>query len=80
MDPTAKVCLVERVLPDTWAGHKLDALEEAGRFWLTAVTRFGAAQIVGEKPVGQEDDVVYFMVATDALADLDARLAAGPEN
>ncbi len=80
IDPTAKVCLVEQILPSVWAGNKLTELEAAGRFWLVALTRFGEAQIVGETPVGQEGDVVYFMARVDGLEELNARLDAGPEH
>jgi trk system potassium uptake protein TrkA len=80
IDPTAKVCLVERVLPSSWAGYKLGELVAPGRFWLAALTRFGEAQIVGEKPVGQEGDVAYFIARVDCLEELSARLEAGPEH
>ena len=43
---------------------------QPGHFWLTAVTRFGKAQIVTADMVGQEGDVLVFVseiAATDAL-------------
>lgn len=78
IDPTAKICVVERTLPDAWAGHKLDELSEPGEFWLTAITRFGAAEVVGKKAIGQESDLVHFVVAVDAIDALEARLEEGP--
>jgi trk system potassium uptake protein TrkA len=78
-DPSGKICVVERGLPIAWAGKKLSALNEPGRFWLTAVTRLGAARIVDTGVVGQEGDVLTFTVATDALDALTERLEAGKD-
>jgi trk system potassium uptake protein len=79
IDPSAKVGLVERELPQAWAGKKLAALNEPGRFWLVAVTRLGTAQIIDTKIVGQEGDVLHFMVDVSAVDALRDRLEHGPE-
>jgi len=79
MDPSGKVCLVEFVIPAAWSGKKLSGLNEPGSFWLTAVTRFGAAQVVTTDVVGQEGDVLHFVADVDALDPLRARLEHGPE-
>jgi trk system potassium uptake protein len=78
-DPSGKICVVERGLPTGWAGKKLAGLNEPGRFWLTAVTRLGAARIVDTGVVGQEGDVLTFTAATDALDALTERLESGKE-
>jgi len=78
-DPSAKICVVERGLPASWAGKKLSGLNEPGRFWLTAVTRLGSARIVTSDIVGQEGDMVTFTAATDALDALSERLEGGKE-
>lgn len=80
MDPSGKVCLVEFIIPAAWSGKKLAALNEPGRFWLTAVTRFGAAQVVDTTLVGQEGDVLHFVSGIDALDELRARFEHGPEH
>jgi trk system potassium uptake protein len=80
IDPSAKVGLVERVLPQAWGGKKLAALNEPGVFWLTAVTRLGEAQIAGSKLIGQEGDVLHFMVDVSAIDALRERLEHGPEH
>jgi trk system potassium uptake protein len=80
IDPSAKVCLVERALPSHWGGRKLAPLNEPGRFWLTTVTRLGSAQVVTPDHVGQEGDVLHFVVDVDALDALSARLEHGPEH
>jgi trk system potassium uptake protein TrkA len=80
VDPTGKVCVVERELPLAWAGKKLGALNEPGRFWLTAVTRLGAAHIAKGDMVGQEGDLLSFMSAIDALDALRDRLESGKDH
>jgi hypothetical protein len=67
-------------MPVGWAGKKLAGLNEPGKFWLTAVTRLGAARIVDTGIVGQEGDVLTFTAATDALDALTARLEAGKDH
>jgi trk system potassium uptake protein TrkA len=80
MDPSGKVCLVEFVIPTPWTGKKLAGLNEPGQFWLTAVTRFGAAEVVGAGIVGQEGDVVHLVAAVESLDALRERLEQGPEH
>ena len=75
VDPTGKVCVVERELPVHWAGKKMAGLNEPGQFWITAYTRLGSAHIATGDVVGQEGDVLVFMAATDALDTLRERLA-----
>jgi trk system potassium uptake protein TrkA len=79
VDPSGKVSVVTRELPLPWAGKKLSALNEPGKFWLTAVTRLGEAKIVATNAVGQESDVLTFMVAADALDGLRRRLEEGKD-
>ena len=79
-DPSGKISVVERGLPPVWAGKKLAGLNEPGRFWLTAVTRLGAARIVETGIVGQEGDMVTFTCATDALDALTERLESGKDH
>jgi trk system potassium uptake protein TrkA len=79
IDPSAKVCLVEQALPPAWGGKKLAPLNEPGRFWLTAVTRFGSAQIVTSDLVGQEGDVLFFVADVNALDALRERIEHGPQ-
>lgn len=80
LDPSAKVCLVEHDLPAAWAGKKLAPLNEPGCYWLTAVTRFGNAEIVTPELVGQEGDVLFFVADVGRLDALRERLEQGPEH
>ena len=79
VDPSGKVSVVTRELPLAWAGKKLSGLNEPGKFWLTALTRLGAARIVATDAVGQEGDVLTFMAATDALDAFRRRLEEGKD-
>ena len=79
VDPTGGVALVERALPDAWAGSTLDGLDAGGRWRLVSITRGGKASLAGDKVVGQEGDVLLLAVDGGAGEDLDAALAAGPK-
>lgn len=80
LDPSASVCLVEYGLPTVWCGKKLGDLNEPGTFWLTAITRFGAAEVVGSDAVGQEGDLLHFVADVNALDSLRQRLEQGPDH
>jgi len=77
VDPTGTVGLVERQIPAKAVGRKLSLLNRPGQFWLTAVTRFGKAQIVTSDMVGQEGDVLVFVSAIGAVDELQAHIEAG---
>jgi trk system potassium uptake protein len=78
-DASGTVTLVERALPDAWAGHKLTELEEPAAFRLVALTRGGQARLGGPELVGQEGDILHVMVHKEAQAEMEARMTAGPE-
>jgi trk system potassium uptake protein TrkA len=78
-DASGTVSLVERALPDAWAGRKLSELEERDQFRLAAVTRGGQARLWGPELVGQEGDILHLMVRSDAQEELEARFAARHE-
>jgi trk system potassium uptake protein TrkA len=85
IDSTAKLVLVERRLPEGWAGRVLSEVEELGRFKLVAVTRSGTPRLDVRQLVGQEGDVLHLAATSDALDLLTERLASsvgaaiGPE-
>jgi len=79
-DATGSLALVERSLPDAWAGHKLTELDEGDRFRLLAVTRAGRARLVAAPLVGQEGDILHLAAQREALDDLDERLRRPPED
>lgn len=77
-DSTGTLLLVERILPDHWAGRHLAELEDHGRIKVASVVRANQPRIDVTSLIGQEDDVVQFVVVRDALDDLDERLAKLP--
>ncbi len=73
-DPTGEVSLVEHLLPEVLCGRKLADLSEEGRYRPLLVTRGGVARFVDDVAVGQEGDVVHFLVQTHAIRGLEERL------
>ncbi len=78
-DVSGSLSLVEKALPDVWAGKKLARLGEPGKFRVAAVTRAGEARMAGPDLVGQEGDVLHVMVAKEHLEGLEARLDSGDD-
>jgi trk system potassium uptake protein len=78
-DGSGMVSLIERALPDSWAGKRLVELEEGGRFRLVALTRGGQARLCGPELVGQEGDILHLIVRNDARQEMEDRMSAGPD-
>ena len=77
-DSTGLLMLVERPLPDGWAGKRLRDLAMPGQAVLAAVTRAGAPRLDVNELVGQEGDVLTLLVAKDAVGELGRRLCGTP--
>jgi trk system potassium uptake protein TrkA len=73
-DPSGRLTLIDRALPDSWAGRRLVDLEEPGKLSLVAVTRAGVPRLDANELVGQEGDVLHVAVIDGARADLDEML------
>jgi len=73
-DATGTIVLIERELPEAWAGRKLAGLTESDRFRVVSVSRGGEARLAGAELVGQEGDLLHLAVRKDALDELEARL------
>ncbi|MDP8992730.1 MAG: TrkA family potassium uptake protein [Actinomycetota bacterium] len=78
-DVSGQLSLVEKALPDVWAGKKLASLGETGKFRVTAITRAGEARMAGPDLLGQEGDILHVLVAKEHLEDLEATLARGDD-
>lgn len=78
IDPSAKACLVERMVPAMWAGRPVAELETTGIARVAALSRLGQAQVPAATLLLQEGDAVWAMVAGEALEQFDAALQAGP--
>jgi trk system potassium uptake protein TrkA len=74
-DPTGDVNLVEYPLPGHLCGRPLSELSDGDRYKPVMITRGGKARLAGPSIVGQEGDIVHFAVRTDALAEINAKLA-----
>jgi len=77
VDPSAKVCLLERMVPSRWAGKAVAELEQAGTVKVVALVRMGVAEIPKAELLLQDGDAVWLAVADDALASLDSLLGNG---
>ena len=78
-DVSGQLSLVEKALPDVWAGKKLSHLGEPGQFRLAAITRSGEARMAGPDLVGQEGDILHVLVSKEHLEDFEARLQEGDD-
>lgn len=74
-DASGRLSLVDRTLPDSWAGRALSEIDRPGRVTVVAVTRAGEPRLDAGELVGQEGDVLHLAVLDDALRELDATLA-----
>ena len=77
IDGSAKVLLIERPIPSTWAGHKLGELDIAGHARVAAITRLGEGAVAGPDTILQDGDVLHISVSGDAIDTFDRHLA-GP--
>jgi trk system potassium uptake protein len=73
-DASGKLLLVDRAMPEGWAGRRLADVEESGRVSLVGVTRAGVPRLDARELVGQEGDQLHVAVMADALADFEHRL------
>ncbi len=74
-DPTGRLTLIDRSLPDAWAGRPLSEIEQPGHLSLVSVTRSGVPRLDARELVGQEGDVLHIAVLDDALRKFDETLA-----
>ncbi len=74
-DSTGTLSLVERELPERWAGKSLADVSVPGDMTVVAVTRAGIARLDFADLVGQDGDILHVMVTDKALDRLNSRLA-----
>jgi trk system potassium uptake protein TrkA len=78
VDPSARVSLVERLVPEPWVAHPVSDLEMPGSARVAALVRLGVGQVPKPDLLLQEGDVVYLAVDGDAADDVEAHLSKGP--
>jgi trk system potassium uptake protein TrkA len=74
-DPAGKMVLVERNLPDSLCGSKIENLNSLNAR-VVMVTRANKTRLSQPELIGQEGDVLHFLIEKDALPELDAKLSA----
>ena len=75
-DASGRLFLVDRELPEAWAGRPLADLEVPGRVRLVALTRAGVPRLEVAQMVGQEGDLLHLAVTKDGVDDLFEALGA----
>lgn len=76
IDPTAKVCVLDRSLADGWAGKPIAELEEAVGARVVGINRMGAAMVPTTRTVAQAGDVLYLAAEVARISAVDAALRA----
>lgn len=74
-DPTARVVIIERLVPATLVGAPLASIDEPGDSRLVSVGRLGAAIVPSTDLVAQDGDVLHVAVGIDRIGAFDERLA-----
>ncbi len=74
IDPSARVCLIERPVPASWAGRPLTDIDIPGRARVMSLTRLGKAEVPTEDVIAQEGDVVHVAVSGDHIDGFDQHL------
>jgi trk system potassium uptake protein TrkA len=73
-DPSATVSLVERPAPLRWVGKRVADVQLPGAARIAAVGRLGQGRIPTDDLLVQEGDLLWFVVDTARLGELDAHL------
>jgi trk system potassium uptake protein TrkA len=74
IDPSAKVCVIDRSLDDGWAGQPIEELEQAVGARVVGINRMGAAMIPTTRTVAQAGDVLYLAAELGRIDAVDAAL------
>jgi trk system potassium uptake protein TrkA len=77
IDPSAKVCLIERLVPPSWAGHRVAELDVEGQAHVVALSRLAVAQLSRADLVIQDGDVVFVAISGDHIGEFDEHISAG---
>ncbi len=77
-DPSGAVMLCEVPCHQGWIGHTISAIAAHAHTPIPALTRYGNAMVVTDSTVLQSGDVVYAMVESARLDDVQASLSVPP--
>ena len=74
IDPSARICVVERAIPAPLIGRRVDDLERDLDTRVVGIRRLGSSVLATPATVLQDGDTLYFAVATDAVDDFERRV------
>jgi trk system potassium uptake protein TrkA len=74
IDPSARICVVERAIPAPLVGRRVDDLERDLGTRLVGIRRLGASVLPGPATILQDGDTLYFAVTTDVVDDFERRV------
>jgi trk system potassium uptake protein TrkA len=74
IDPSARICVVERAVPATLVGRRVDDLEGDLETRVVGIRRLGSSVLPAPSTVLQDGDSLYFAVATDAVDGFNERV------
>ncbi|MHB8219158.1 MAG: potassium channel family protein [Acidimicrobiales bacterium] len=78
-DASGRLVLIDRAMPEQWAGRRLAEIEDPGRVRLVGVTRAGVPRLDACELVGQEGDQLHVAVMKDAMAEFEQRVGIPSE-
>lgn len=73
-DHTSQLRLVERALPESWAGRPLAELNADDTIKVVSLSRASTVMLATDNLVAQEGDLVHIAVRKEALDELDHRI------
>jgi len=79
-DPTGRIRLIERALPNSWCGRKLSLLASETGARIVTVVRGGVPYLDPDDLVAQEGDVVYLAVTFASRGRVDDVLDGKPDD
>ena len=79
VDPTGSVVIVEKMLPNLWAGKPLSPLNVPGKSSIIAINHLGKSQVISDGAKGHEDDRLFIACDKSYLEDLDSLVRNGEE-
>jgi trk system potassium uptake protein TrkA len=75
-DPTGAINVVEYPLPEALCGRPIAELGDGERYRPIMITRGSQARLATPGLVGQEGDIIHFAVRSEAMDDINRRLAS----
>jgi trk system potassium uptake protein TrkA len=74
IDPSARICIVERAIPANLVGHRVDDLERTLESRVVGIRRLGSTVLPTSATILQDGDSLYFAVGIDAVDGFEQRV------